>query len=705
MKESEAAPPLSHTPFDPLEDSDDTRDRWKSYLRIVTVGHESLHSSESSLTTLNLVLELLAHEVGAGYGFISRYAHSRHADSSNTLRIIAVTWTEDLRHILTATSDPPPFEVSKGGLLMEPLVTGKLFVTNDPPSPFSARGLPPGHPPIGNYVGVPIRVGDDVIGVIGLANSTRGQWREDDLSLLIPLVSMIGSIVLLSELADRSPSQHEMSPYFHSAEFSPIVPFFRLHSSSSSSSNNSKTSSPSPVILLSHSLPAAATPTPPTLLLHTRSPGHLLLTNRSPPLFDSHHQASSSTASRTKSDIESLENAKGILPDLPLNLRSDLTSAFRMQSEPNGKGKSPSNTFKLTPSLTKISQDFLAQEIPAAKAAQASDTTVTTSEKKVRRRKAGSSRTKYRKRMEYMGRALVHVFESLSDGIVVFNEALAIITCNPACAAMLAFKDPVDLQAAFPRFDAILRPVGRFQSDEASPKIVTVPMDSPGGNVEDWTSDLKNLLSLTRTSSRRIRLEGMLNRNPMRSKDDTTPQQADVAASPLNSQKIATTFKELLKKSGDNEPIQVEDSLKSGNVPSEKPDVTSAQEPKSSPVPLVVSKDNLSPFCPVDMSITSFTYEGETYFSAVIRDVTQDKVYREKDTLLAFLSHEIRNPVQAITLGCQLLLQNSRSSTTTTIAKDLYLAADLLHSVVTDTIDYVQISTHNFQAKMEVCSY
>ena len=106
--------------------------------------------------------------------------------------------------------------------------------------------------------------------------------------------------------------------------------------------------------------------------------------------------------------------------------------------------------------------------------------------------------------------------------------------------------------------------------------------------------------------------------------------------------------------------------------------------------------------CYVDLIITSFEYGGEAYYSAVFRDVTQDKVYREKDTLLAFLSHEIRNPVQAITLGCQLLLQSSRNSATTHIAKDLYLAADLLHSVVTDTIDYVQISTRNFQPKLEV---
>ena len=55
---------------------------------------------------------------------------------------------------------------------------------------------------------------------------------------------------------------------------------------------------------------------------------------------------------------------------------------------------------------------------------------------------------------------MVHVFESLSDGIIVFNEALAIITCNPACATMLAFKDPADLQCVFPRFDSVLRPVG-----------------------------------------------------------------------------------------------------------------------------------------------------------------------------------------------------------------------------------------------------
>ena len=41
--------------------------------------------------------------------------------------------------------------------------------------------------------------------------------------------------------------------------------------------------------------------------------------------------------------------------------------------------------------------------------------------------------------------------------------------------------------------------------------------------------------------------------------------------------------------------------------------------------------------------------------------MTQDKIFKEKDTLLAFLSHEIRNPVQAIIAGSQFLFDQTKN--------------------------------------------
>ena len=98
----------------------------------------------------------------------------------------------------------------------------------------------------------------------------------------------------------------------------------------------------------------------------------------------------------------------------------------------------------------------------------------------------------------------------------------------------------------------------------------------------------------------------------------------------------------------------------------------------------------------------------------------QDKVFQEKDVLLAFLSHEIRNPVQAIISGAEELirLEEGREEgrgeggseggegggelILGEIARDVYMAADLLHAVVNETIDFVQISSRNFVAKHEV---
>ena len=52
---------------------------------------------------------------------------------------------------------------------------------------------------------------------------------------------------------------------------------------------------------------------------------------------------------------------------------------------------------------------------------------------------------------------------------------------------------------------------------------------------------------------------------------------------------------------------------------------------------------------------------GNHFYSAAFRDMTQDKIFKEKDTLLAFLSHEIRNPVQAIIAGSQFLFDQTKN--------------------------------------------
>lgn len=48
----------------------------------------------------------------------------------------------------------------------------------------------------------------------------------------------------------------------------------------------------------------------------------------------------------------------------------------------------------------------------------------------------------------------------------------------------------------------------------------------------------------------------------------------------------------------------------------------------------------------IDLSLSSFIFQRKRYFSAVFSDISQKKKSVERNKFLAFLSHEIRNPLQ-----------------------------------------------------------
>jgi PAS domain-containing protein len=270
---------------------------------------------------------------------------------------------------------------------------------------------------------------------------------------------------------------------------------------------------------------------------------------------------------------------------------------------------------------------------------------------RTRRQSSGGFDFVHNRAIFSMGLAMVPIFESLSDAIVVFDEKMHLVACNPASAKMLGFRDTFELKLTYPRFDNVVQPICRYRTnntnDEKSQK-------------KEWQLDLNNLLALTQTTTNRIHLEVFLNKKGAPKNQKTSNVQTNVDRQ-FSDEQIGYT----------------------------------------------ASHDSKDTECAAVMTLTSFMHEEIPHFSAVFRDLTQDKVYQEKDTLLAFLSHEIRNPVQAITLACQLLNDLATSQkwgdSPIELVKDIISAADLLHSVVTDTIDYVQISSRNFHPKWEVC--
>lgn len=56
-------------------------------------------------------------------------------------------------------------------------------IVNDPQSDPDQRGLPEGHPPITSFLGVPLKQGPKIIGMMGLANKKEGYSKEDKINI------------------------------------------------------------------------------------------------------------------------------------------------------------------------------------------------------------------------------------------------------------------------------------------------------------------------------------------------------------------------------------------------------------------------------------------------------------------------------------------------------------------------------------------
>jgi len=81
---------------------------------------------------------------------------------------------------LAPVRDPAHLKnIPPAGLLATSVQEGRPLIANDPASHPGAGGLPEGHPPLTAYLGVPLRLGGQTIGLIGLGNKIGGYPAAD----------------------------------------------------------------------------------------------------------------------------------------------------------------------------------------------------------------------------------------------------------------------------------------------------------------------------------------------------------------------------------------------------------------------------------------------------------------------------------------------------------------------------------------------
>ena len=156
-------------------------------------------------TALERLLALSA----SAFGFVGDVLHA--ADGSPYLKIRTITdiaWDAASKALLAETA-PKGLEFSNlHSLIGAALTSGEPVFAHQPATDPRRSGLPPGHPPLEAFLGIPLYHDGHMVGLVGLANRPGG-YTPALLDLLRPLLERIGLWIAASRNAEQLRTSQE----------------------------------------------------------------------------------------------------------------------------------------------------------------------------------------------------------------------------------------------------------------------------------------------------------------------------------------------------------------------------------------------------------------------------------------------------------------------------------------------------------------
>jgi PAS domain S-box-containing protein len=130
------------------------------------------------------------------YGFIGETL--RRPDGTHYLKTHAITnvaWNDETRAFVAANAPQGLEFVNPDTLFGAVLLTGEPVLANDPARDPRRGGLPDGHPPMRAFMGLPIRHGGRLVGMVGVANRPGG-YDDRLVRTLRPFLAACASLIV-----------------------------------------------------------------------------------------------------------------------------------------------------------------------------------------------------------------------------------------------------------------------------------------------------------------------------------------------------------------------------------------------------------------------------------------------------------------------------------------------------------------------------
>lgn len=141
------------------------------------------------------MLENLLNTTASEYGFIGEILYTETEQPYlKTHAMSNIAWNTHTEELYQRQSVSGFEFYNLQSLFGEVILSSQPLITNDPSHHPRSAGLPSGHPPLNSFLGLPFFSGNEIVGMIGVANR-EGGYEEADIEFLSPLQTTCGQII------------------------------------------------------------------------------------------------------------------------------------------------------------------------------------------------------------------------------------------------------------------------------------------------------------------------------------------------------------------------------------------------------------------------------------------------------------------------------------------------------------------------------
>lgn len=165
-------------------------------LRTIATAHGQYLQARDLGDVFDLVLDRLLTVTQSEYGFIGEVLHDEDgAPYLKTHAITDISWDEATRTFYEENEAQGLEFRDLDNLFGHVIRSHEAVFTNEPDTDPRSGGLPPGHPPLDAFLGVPFVVDGASVGMVGVANRAAG-YDQGLVELLAPLAGACSTIIL-----------------------------------------------------------------------------------------------------------------------------------------------------------------------------------------------------------------------------------------------------------------------------------------------------------------------------------------------------------------------------------------------------------------------------------------------------------------------------------------------------------------------------